>query len=312
MKRKFLTFLACSFLLTGCNSNQIEVNNFLLMPSGAPTLALYEEVATNKELVVTTNPNEVKDNFVSNNYKYLVFDAINGINFAKNNKSNYEFVTLLTGGNFHLVGINKTINDIPEESDYIVGFGNENLIPNKVFSKLYNVKTDNLFASVTDLNSYLMSINEEGKVNNQIIDWIFIAQPALFSLKNNSSSFSKLYSNSIDINIRELFKEKYNINYIPQAGLFVNKNYLNSNGSDVESFKNKVDIMKNDALYNIDKVKSSMNSYSNDLKVQQSRYGFNENIAYNLQKDGQNEFGIVDPKDNFTIEDINSFLNILK
>ncbi len=312
MKNRFLAIFACSFLLIGCSSTS-EPENFLLMPSGAPTLALYEEVALNNEVIVTTNTNEVKDNFVANNYKYLIFDCINGITFQNQNKSNYEFVSLLTGGNFHLIGINKTLDDVPTNDDYIVGFGNESLIPNKVYTKLYqDAPMDNLFASVTDLSSYLKSIDAEGKVNNQQIDWIFIAQPSLFSLRSSNSDFDNLVKNGVDINIKDKFKELYNVDYIPQAGLFVNKTYKENHQNEVAAFKNKVDQMLADALNNPTKVKETMHSYSEDLQTQAARYGFNENIMFNLQNNGSNQFGIVDPAVNFTIDDINSFLNILK
>lgn len=312
MKNRFLAVFACSFLLVGCSSTS-EPENFLLMPSGAPTLALYEEVALNNEVIVTTNTNEVKDNFVANNYKYLIFDCINGITFQNQNKSNYEFVSLLTGGNFHLIGINKTLDDVPTNDDYIVGFGNENLIPNKVYTKLYqDAPMDNLFASVTDLSSYLKSIDAEGKVNNQQIDWIFIAQPSLFSLRSSNSDFDNLVKNGVDINIKDKFKELYNVDYIPQAGLFVNKTYKENHQDEVDAFKNKVDQMLKDALNNPTKVKETMHSYSEDLQTQAARYGFNENIMFNLQNNSANQFGIVDPAVNFTIDDINSFLNILK
>lgn len=312
MKNRFLAIFACSFLLVGCSSTS-EPENFLLMPSGAPTLALYEEVALNNEVIVTTNTNEVKDNFVANNYKYLIFDSINGISFQNQNKSNYEFVSLLTGGNFHLIGINKTLDDVPTNDDYIVGFGNENLIPNKVYTKLYqDAPMDNLFASVTDLSSYLKSIDVEGKVNNQQIDWIFIAQPSLFSLRSSNSDFDNLVKNGVDINIKDKFKELYNVDYIPQAGLFVNKTYKENHQDEIAAFKNKVDQMLTDALNNPTKVKETMHSYSEDLQTQAARYGFNENIMFNLQNNGTNQFGIVDPAVNFTIDDINSFLNILK
>lgn len=312
MKNRFLAIFACSFLLVGCSSTS-EPENFLLMPSGAPTLALYEEVALNNEVIVTTNTNEVKDNFVANNYKYLIFDCINGITFQNQNKSNYEFVSLLTGGNFHLIGINKTLDDVPTNDDYIVGFGNESLIPNKVYTKLYqDAPMDNLFASVTDLSSYLKSIDAEGKVNNQQIDWIFIAQPSLFSLRSSNSNFDNLVKNGVDINIKDKFKELYNVDYIPQAGLFVNKTYKENHQDEVAAFKNKVDQMLADALNNPTKVKETMHSYSEDLQTQAARYGFNENIMFNLQNNDANQFGIVDPAVNFTIDDINSFLNILK
>lgn len=312
MKNRFLAIFAYSFLLVGCSSTS-EPENFLLMPSGAPTLALYEEVALNNEVIVTTNTNEVKDNFVANNYKYLIFDCINGITFQNQNKSNYEFVSLLTGGNFHLIGINKTLDDIPTNDDYIVGFGNESLIPNKVYTKLYqDAPMDNLFASVTDLSSYLKSIDAEGKVNNQQIDWIFIAQPSLFSLRSSNSDFNNLVKNGVDINIKDKFKELYNVDYIPQAGLFVNKTYKENHQYEVAAFKNKVDQMLADALNNPTKVKETMHSYSEDLQTQAARYGFNENIMFNLQNNSANQFGIVDPTVNFTIDDINSFLNILK
>lgn len=313
MKHLVLPIALFSFLLSSCNTTYKNVESFLLMPSGAPTLALYEEVATNNSLIVTTSPNEVKDNFLSNNYKYLVFDVINGIKFEQNNNSNYTFLSLLTGGNFHLIGLNKTITDKPKNNDYIVGFGNENLIPNRVYNKLYNdAPVDYLLPSINDLKNYLNSIDEEGKVASNKIDRIFIAQPALFALSNSNENFKNLLNNSININMREEFNKIFDQKYIPQAGLFVNKKYLEKNKEEVLSFKEKVNKMQLNAIINPVSIKETIHNYSEDLSKQTERFGYNENIAFNLQKDNKNLFGIVNPNDNFSLEDINSFLNILK
>lgn len=306
----FYSFSTSLLLIVSCGRTD-TINYSLLMPSGAPTLAIAEEVATNKNVIVTTNTNQVKDNFASNTYSYLVFDAINGINFEKNNVSNYEFVSLLTGGNFHLIGLNKkSLNEMKDE-DYIIGFGNNNLIPNKIYNLLFkNREIDYLLPNITDLKNYISAIDQDGYINNLKIDWIFIAQPALFVLKSSSQNFSSIMENSLDINIREYFNAIYNMDYIPQAGLFVNKTFKQENPKLHEEFLTKIKSLQLDAINSPEKIKSILHSYSEDLSIQTEKFGFNENIAYYLQKNN-NQFGIVDPNFNSNMNYIDSFLELL-
>ncbi len=329
-KINYLTFSLLVCLLFSCNGhNKFIGKKFLLTPVGAPTLAIYDEVSKNKEVETTSTTTEVSSALLTNDYKYLIFDAITAQNLIKTKKSNYTFLKLLTGGNFHLIGINKNKDDLPTKEDYIIGFGSENNIPVKAFRKLYSeavndndneIKTfDEMASNITDLSTLIKAMDSSGKIGENKIDWIFIAQPALFTLlsaKTSDGEFLPFKSlATVDIDIRNTFKEKFNSDYIPQAGLFVNNYYYDENKEEVATFSSKVDQYLNDAIYDSSKVVDSINSYSNDLNEQKARFGYNSKVINALQgqKEGKylNQFGIVDPKSNYTLDKMDEFVKLL-
>lgn len=329
-----LILLSLSVSCGNNRTNKFKGNKFLLSPVGAPTLAIYDEVSKNKEVETTSETTEVSSALLVDNYKYLVFDSTTALKMINNKKSNYKFLKLLTGGNFHLIGINKKEGDLPKKDDFILGFGNENNVPVQAFRKLYSEaindennekKTFDLTCSnITELSTLLKAMNSEGKIGENKIDWVFIAQPALFSLlntkdeSNNYLPFKTLAT--VDINVKDAFKAKFNTNYIPQAGLFVNQDFYNENEEEVTNFSKNIDTYLNNAIYDVSKVVDSINSFSQNANEQKARFGYTSNIVKALQskktvenKDVySNQFGIVDPSDNYSINDLTEFLNIIK
>ena len=69
--------------------------------------------------------------------------------------------------------------------------------------------------------------------------------------------------------------------------------------------------MKNAYGSDLTAVKTSMEKVSTDVKEQAAKYGFNENIALALQKDNKNQFGIIDPEKDITVDNINEFLTAI-
>ena len=323
MKRstKFLLPLLLISSLTSCSSNSYHFfrgDGYIIMPSGAPTLAIFNEVSINEEVIIETTTSNVLAQFASNEYKYIIFDANQGLNQIETNNANYTFIKLLTGGNFHLVKLNPEAGTYPTNNDYVLGFGTDQQIPNKVYNKLFpNAPFDYAFNNgVSDLQGALKGIDENGylgigNARNQI-DWVFIAQPALFGLINSTPNFKALYEvSACDYLVTNLVQEQFNYDYIPQAGLFVNTSYYNNNREEVVNFLNYVEFQLNLALNHPEVVRDVMNEYSENLEAQQSRFGFNANIAYALQSNS-NQFGIVDPNYEFNyndLKDFNEFLN---
>ncbi len=314
--KRSLLLIGLIGLLASCDSlenitTSFNGTHFLLMPTGAPTLALFDSVANNNEVETTSTTTEVRDMFLSDNYKYLVFDATQASSLITNNDSNYTFVKLLTAGNFHLIGINKDTNAVPTEDDYIIGYGAETSVPVQTYNLLFpDAPIDNLFTSgVGDLTTYLAGLDYQGKVGDQQIDWIIIAQPSLYILSMvEGMPLSTLAT--VDYNVNDLFYAEYGVN-IPQAALFVHEDYYLTYTDEVNSFLDYVDLQLYLALNDADFVYDTITSYSDTVVMQTARFGYYADIAKALQADGANQFGIVDPDLEYTSEDLQVFLNIL-
>jgi|GEM_PF-1064668 len=293
------------------------IENFsLISPAGAPTLAIYDTIANKEGSETTTNVSYIPGFLQNGSYKYTVFDSISALKLTNNSKvAKYTYLTMLTGGNFHLAGFNKTTS--PKIGDKIVTFGKD-LIPDLAFKTCYsdlfvdtNLTNINYVNSVTDVAPILKS----GMYQGNKIDYCFIAQPALFSVMSSNNSDTNSSNDITDIkNLNDKIYEITNgeFNYIPQAALFVQDDYFALKPNYVNEFLLSVkEQMKNARGADLNSVKSAMESFSTNLTDQAAKYGFNENVAYELQKDNKNQFGIMDPTKDVNVYEINRFLDLI-
>ena len=225
MKKKilFLTALLAFGSLAGCakpskNDSENGVDDYalsIISPSGAPTIAFYDHV---KEGVLTTNsvPANVGAQLQNDQYDAVVFDFYNGLKSIKNNNGDYKLARIITGGNFYLVGINKTTK--PTKDDYIVSFGKD-LLPDLVYKSIYGqeISSNTKYVNgVQDIGGIMQSGLHQG---NQV-DYVLVAQPVLFAQMSSSPIKEQLHV--ID-SLRDLWEEKTGQVAIPQAGLFINQ-----------------------------------------------------------------------------------------
>jgi len=103
----------------------------LITPSGAPSLAFAPFAGS--ENFVTAAPNRVKSEFAKGEKDFIVFDSVNGRNLQGDK---YEFVSRVTYGNLYVVSLGNDSNEVREDDDYIVGYG-EGLIPDLAFKAVY-------------------------------------------------------------------------------------------------------------------------------------------------------------------------------
>lgn len=302
------TLLSIAFL-AGCGTkNEGEEQFTLISPAGAPTITLYDTLVNKKGAETTTKTTDIPGYLKAETYNYVVFDSISALKLTNNAKvANYTYKMMLTSGNFHLAGISKTSE--PKVGDKILTFG-ENLIPDLTLKTCY----PELFTEKNKQNiKYVNSVSEvvapliSGLYNGESIDYAFIAEPALTNAMSKNSKINDILN--INEKINTITNGKFN--YVPQAALFVKDSYLEEKPNYVAKFLEDVKQQMKDARGgNLEKVTSTMDSYSVDLSKQASLFGFNKNIVEKLQK--TNRIGVSDPQNNIEISNINDFLSSIK
>ena len=317
MNKSFVILLPLMMLgLTSCPaSTDSSGNNSLaneeplkfISPAGAPALAFYDQ-GNNENYVTNSTPTNVAAELQKNDYDMVIFDSISGLNTIRNKELDFKLAQIITGGNFYLAGIDVSDNALPTSESYVVSFG-ENLIPDLVWQALVND-----YWQISGLETHYVNSNEEarsilasGMHNGNEVDYVFIAQPALFATMNNqeASTYGRV---SVIKNIRQEWKAYSGQDAIPQAGIFVRENILTTKPNNLKDFFRALDTRLENAINQPEVVRETLNAYSSDLTLQQSRFGFNANVAYNVQKDQANGFGLVAPSETV---DINAFLTKL-
>ncbi len=274
----------------------------MLTPSGAPTLALYD-MGSEENWDSTSATTTIPAAFHQNGYDAIIFDGVNGLNnLVKNENENFALARFLTGGNFHLVSLTKESFDASSPIT-IFSFGEGNL-PDLVFKYLLEEAWN------VDLSKLTITYGSEGVQNvgaalqsQSDYDYFFIAEPVLTASKNalaNKATIHEIYD------LRAEWEKETGQVAIPQAALFLRKSAYNSQKSDFDSFLEHIDENINNALNNPMEVKKAMDEYSTDSETQQGRWGFSSSLAYNLQKDHKNRFGLIDPED---LSDNQKFVN---
>lgn len=322
MKNKRISLvLFLPILLSGCTANNNvlnqDLNYKLLMPSSAPTLPLYYEIlASDENVEVTTQATSIRQEFTLGNYDYLIFDSTNATKLLDSQENPlYEFKMMLTGGSFHLIGFNKTNEDKPTEEDNIYGFMAGNAA-DLLFTNIYEVTTDVYFDNINSLQTELINLDTSFNVSGKILDWAIISEPQLTRLMSTWEENGLDLSKIVDINLQKEFKVKnpsYEYDYIPQAALYVKKEYEENNKGSVETLMKRLEIAVDNVINHIDNVKTTIDERYEEETLQQAKFGFTSSLAKEVQENGKNGFGIVPNEYNKVINTtvIRSYLSII-
>ena len=101
MKRN--SYLLLSLLLVGCNKNVEDIQ--IISPTGAPSIAFYEQ-AGNKNFQTNGTPSNIVSMMTSSSDKdIVVIDTVSGIK-AINAGANFKIAATITFGNFFCVVVN--------------------------------------------------------------------------------------------------------------------------------------------------------------------------------------------------------------
>ncbi|OPZ34194.1 MAG: hypothetical protein BWY98_01173 [Tenericutes bacterium ADurb.BinA155] len=285
------------------SSSSVDPYTFkTISPAGAPTLAYYDQ-GGNADFVTDTTPTNVAGQFKTNTYDAIVFDSINALKQIKANSYPFKLSNFITGGNFYVVSYGKDAAAVPTASDTFASFS-ENGLPDLVFKKLlasysgYNtwaMPTVTYLPGVSDVLTALVS---------HTYDYYFIAQPALFAAKAKlGADASKV---NVVANVRNDWKSYSGQTSIPQAALFLRTTSVEAHTNVAAAYTYNLNQRIKNSITDPAKVKASIETYSADATVQAAKFGYSAAVAYNVQKDGANGFGMVDPD---SIEDNHDFVN---
>lgn len=307
MKTKlFLPLTLFSIILSGCNQSNSNIENYMkvISPAGAPAIAFYDQALSNTFETNSTTSN-VLAQLSNDDYGMVVFDFYNGLKSIKKNNSPYKLAKIITGGNLYLVGIDT--DKEPTKDSKIVSFG-ENLIPDLAFKHIYGEEIANATKyvnAVSDAGAVLASGMHEGEK----VDYVVVAQPVLFSVMNNQNAPTYGKLNVISC-FKDEWKEKTGQDAIPQAGVFVNYDYYVNHKNYFEEQFALLDERIETAIDDPLTVKTTMDEQLPNLDDQAAFFGFNSNVAYNVQsnKDTPNGFALVRPDETV---DINAFFTVL-
>ena len=302
--------LFVSFLASCGPKIEVAEEIKFISPTGAPALAFYDQ-GSNEYFTTNSTPTNVAAELQKSEYDCVIFDSISGLKSIKKNASvngiNYKLAKIITAGNFYLVSINKDADyGLPKDSDKVVSFG-QNLIPDLVYSKLCEswgiTNNASYVASVKDAGAVLSS----GKYSGEDVDFVFIAEPVLTSVKNNAEATIKADQINIVKDIRKEWKTLTGQDGLAQAGIFVNTNSLETKKTKLTQFMRHVESSIDIAIKDPDSVANAMNAYGS-VDEQASRFGFNANLVKKVQGEGRNGFGLLSPSETV---DVNAFLAAL-
>ncbi len=278
-------------------------------PAGAPAISLYthindESFVTNKD--ATQVALAVKQ---STNVDAIVFDGVNALKFVKGGQTQtkWKLARWLTGGNFFIVSTKHTKEETFDTNSKICSFGN-GLLPDKVFRELTNKKWEwdiadeniNYQTGTAQVSAILASDAYAS------YDYYFIAEPSLQAAKATlKTSHPEVTINEI-YNLRTEWAAYSKMDYIPQAGLFVNPDSYENKRSSFDVLLKEIDQNLTDAVDNPSEIVKKLNELEPSEEKQTEKLGFKAALIGALQKDGANRFGIVKPG---TITDNRSFVN---
>jgi hypothetical protein len=275
MKLKYL-LLSCFLLLASCNGNDSSKLN-IVCPTGAPSVAFYN-YAKNNQFTTNGKPENIIAMMTqSSNKDIVVIDTVSGIQ-AINAGSPYKIASTITFGNFYIASTGNDENTIMDEGDSIILFG-QGKTPDLLFHYLYGDLFDSSIEYVGNVQDAAKCLaSGKNQITGHSVDYVFIAQPALYTVLNNQTALTYGKS-SVYVNIQEEYVVKSNNLPLMQASVFV------KDGSDkslVNDFLTSLEKDINDALINPNLVIDGMNAIS-DEEISLV-YGINKNAAkYTLE-----------------------------
>lgn len=289
-----------ALLITSCGavnsssaplSSSSENTNYdfsIISPTGAPTAAFYQFAASN-DFTTTSTATMVSAQFATTNYDVIVFDSLKGINQITNadTPSPYKLARIITKGNYYLVSIDKPEGLEPTSADLIINFG-QNGTPDTIYKTLYPDFIDNTVyvTSVSDALTVLVN----GTYNQEAVDYVFIAQPALFSALNNTSAatFGKI---KIVADIQQSWFDLTGQNGFPQAGVFVRNEVYTVHPIAFSYLLNIIDEAIETSIDDPSTVVHALDDYGSSTD-QIARFGFDSTMFAGVQTDGANGLGL--------------------
>ncbi len=308
--KKVLLILSVLLMLCGCGAQKQEETVpettvdpstlTIVTPKGAPVLAFYDQIENANYTRVTADA--ISALWTGDQSPdVLVVDLTSGVK-AIENGAEYKLAAIITFGNFYLASTGHDENETMDADDKIVLFGNENMLPSRLWHYLYGADYDASLIYEADAQQAAAALASGKASDGSDVDYVFLAQPALFgSLKKNENA--KVYAD-----IQEEYKNKSGQDMI-QAAVFIKNSVDEATGN---AFLEKLQASIEAAIADPTKVEAGLSVFKDDEATAQ--YGFNPTVVVNVFKQknalGVNAMGLGFKKAIDIKSDIDAFLSI--
>lgn len=304
MKKNKLLISVLLLSLTSCGT--VDTSSLkIVTPTGAPSIAFYKEVG-NANFETNSTPSNIVAMMTSSSDKdIVVIDTVSGIK-AINNGAPYLLAANITFGNFFIASTGKDDDGIMNEGDKIVLFG-QSQTPDLLFHYLYGESFDSNIEYVANATAAAQCLASGKNVSTSSeIDYVFLAQPALYTILNNTKAptYGKA---SIYKNIQEEYKAKTNNQELVQASVFVRKSDDKDYNKMLKAYLENLNQAINEAIENPTLVKESMDQISAEEVT--SIFQINSNAAKAVLEDN-NGLGLGYKKALDNKQSIDSFISL--
>ena len=258
--KKLLVSLSVLLVLCGCGTQKNENTEEIVDPStltvvtpkGAPVLAFYDWIANENYSRVAADAigalwtgEESPD--------VITVDITSGVK-AISNGADYRLAAVVTFDNLYIGSAGNDEDDTMDKDDKIVLFGNENMLPSKVFHYLYGTDYDDTIIYVADAQQAAACLMKGVDLEGNPVDYVFLAQPAMFAaLKQNENA-------SVAVDIQEAYRSKSGMDIV-QAGVFI-KNIVSD--ATAEAFLNNLETSISAGIEDPEKMFNALSVYEGD------------------------------------------------
>lgn len=292
MKKSLFVLISTAFALASCggakpvsslpSESESEPSHAVTWatPTGAPTLAFYDQ-GNNANWLSTDTPAAIMPSaFAGNSYDALVFDGMAGLKLIRANKATSQYVMARWVNElpFYLVSVKHTADEtiLPSATiDAFVQNGNASVALNKLASdeNAWNIGT---LTAVT-YEDGVTAVNQHLQAAPNSFDYFVLAEP-VYTLAKGALSTKGITLNLIK-DLQSDWSTYYDGAKIPAAALFLNKRSLETYPNAMTSFLADYDARINSLVTTPEIAQSALRSYidaGNDIAA---RFGIQENIV---------------------------------
>lgn len=301
MKKNILALALAAFALASCgNGEKDRYEVKWVTPTGAPTLAFYDQ-GDNSNWVSASNPSEVVvPSFAANSYDFIVFDGVSGLNLmSKNAKAaNYKLARWINNLGFYVVSLKYSQEDTKtwDPSWTIDGFvqsGNSSRAFLSLASSVWG------WGDVSSQVTYETGVSQvASNLATNGYDFYVVADPVYANLKTKMGD--KLH---LIYDMQEEWGKAHDGMKIPSAALFVNSSLYAAHQSEHDAFLMETDKRLNTLVDTPLTAQRALEEYAennSDAVVEGNyvKFGISSAIVNNLATyQANNTFGFVKTSD---------------
>lgn len=266
-----LTLASCAGKKEGPEETIADPSSLTIVtPKGAPVLAFYDQIGNeNYTRVAADAISALWTGDASPDV--LVVDLTSGVK-AIANGAEYKLGAIITFGNFYLAATGNDEDGTMDSDDRIVLFGNENMLPSKIWHYLYGEAYDDSLVYEADATAAAAALASGQALDGSPVDYVFLAQPALFaSLKKNEKA-------SLYADIQKEYRDKSGLDMI-QAAVFISDRV---DAPTADAFLTDLEASIAAAIADPELVSQGLSAYEGDEALAQ--YGFNPAVVVNVFK----------------------------